>query len=627
VVTLPLVTFSRGAAVRRAGAVLATMAAALAAAGPAHAASTQLVSVEEVAPGVERHSYRYGPLTAGPGQNLNLVGPVTIERPVGAGFVTRVKPNVVGVDGTPPPVERVHMHHAVFFNLSRQDAGAPQFPERFGGFAEEKTTGTLPDPYGYLIGPADVFGINYMLHNGTPNPEEVWITYELDFVPLASPKGATMRPARPVWLDVENGRAYPVFDVERGSGGADGRFEYPDDAGNPYGDGPRRNEWRVDRDGTLVATAGHLHPGGLWTDLEVVRGGARRRVFRSEANYFDPNGPVSWDMAMDHSPPGWRVGIREGDRLRMSTVYETEKASWYESMGIMLVFIADDGTGPNPFETPVATDGEPTHGHLPEAGNYGGAPREAPDPRAAPDGATVEDGVGIADFLYLPGDQSASGVFGLPPVVEPGGQLRFGNFDSAGQILHTVTSCRAPCNRTTGVSYPLADGDVGFDSGQLGYGPEGYSPAAQRADWYTPQDLEPGTYTYFCRVHPYMRGAFRVRGEPRRPGGASSRRVRIESRSLRMSRRGTVRVRLRCLGDPGRCRGRLRIEIPGRRSTLLGSGAYDVAVGRSRVVTVRLSRRARRLVRRRRSVRVGLVATPRHGGVRAARTVRLRAPR
>ena len=37
------------------------------------------------------------------------------------------------------------------------------------------------------------------------------------------------------------------------------------------------------------------------------------------------------------------------------------------------------------------------------------------------------------------------------------------------------------------------------------------SPAANRLDWSTPDNLGPGTYTYFCRVHPYMRGAFRVK--------------------------------------------------------------------------------------------------------------------
>jgi plastocyanin len=28
--------------------------------------------------------------------------------------------------------------------------------------------------------------------------------------------------------------------------------------------------------------------------------------------------------------------------------------------------------------------------------------------------------------------------------------------------------------------------------------------------WKTPKNLSPGTYTYFCRIHPFMRGAFRV---------------------------------------------------------------------------------------------------------------------
>jgi plastocyanin len=51
---------------------------------------------------------------------------------------------------------------------------------------------------------------------------------------------------------------------------------------------------------------------------------------------------------------------------------------------------------------------------------------------------------------------------------------------------------------------------VEFDSGELGWGPEGATPAANRNTWSTPDDLKPGTYTYFCRIHPFMRGSFRV---------------------------------------------------------------------------------------------------------------------
>src|SRR5215217_2523953 len=497
-------------------AALATLVTGLAlGAGSAHAAAaSELVGKRTVAPGVERLHYRYGPLLAAPGQNLILAGPATIERPAGDGYATRVSATLVRGDGAPPPVEEVHMHHAVMLNLSRKDATAPDLPgERFYGFAEEKTVGRLPAPYGYPLKATDVIGINYMLHNGTRRNEVVYIDYELDWIAAGTPQAAATQAARPLWVDVENGKAYPVFDVARGSGRS-GRFTYPDDAGNPYGDGPRRNEWTVDRDGTLVFAAGHLHPGGLAVDLDVVRGDRRAHAFRSSARYFDPNGPVSWDMAMTITPEDWRVGVRKGDRLRVSTIYETERASWYESMGLALVYMADGGGGRDPFAEKVDAPGDVTHGHLAEAGNHGGGPTSLPDARALPDGQTVADGVAIADFVYAPGDLSASGAFGAPPVVAPGASLRFGNFDAAAQIFHTVTACRAPCNRATGVSYPLADGDVQFDSGQLGFGPQGFTAAAQRADWFTPKDVRPGTYTYFCRVHPYMRGAFRVAGDP-----------------------------------------------------------------------------------------------------------------
>jgi plastocyanin len=104
-----------------------------------------------------------------------------------------------------------------------------------------------------------------------------------------------------------------------------------------------------------------------------------------------------------------------------------------------------------------------------------------------------------------------AGFMGNPPKVAAGQSLRFGNLDASAQIFHTITACASPCNRSTGISYPLADGPVDFDSGELGYGPAGFTAAANQGEWETPKTLRAGTYTYFCRVHPYMRGAFRVK--------------------------------------------------------------------------------------------------------------------
>ena len=610
----------------RAGVFLRATACALvvsaASAAQAGAATTELVGVRAVGPDTQRYTYRYGPLVAGAGQNLILAGPVTIERPPGDGYATRVAATLVGADGQAPPVERVHMHHAVLLNLSRKDATAPDLPgERFYGFAEEKTTGTLPEPYGYPVKATDVWGVNYMLHNGTPSNEVVFVEYSVDFVPAGTAQGQATKPARPLWVDVENGKAYPVFDVHRGSG-RDGRFTYPDQADAPYAGGPRRNEWEVDRDGVLVFAAGHLHPGGLSVDVDVARGDRRARAFTSRARYFDPNGPVSWDMAMTVTPSDWRVAVRRGDRLVVRTTYETRRASWYESMGLALVYMADDGARRDPFTERVETEGDVTHGPLPEAGNHGGEPTSLPDPRQLPDGQTVADGVAIGGFAYAPGDLGASGDLGAPPVVAPGSSLRFGNFDAPAQVFHSVTACRAPCNRSTGVSYPLADGDVEFDSGLLGYGPEGYTAAAQRPDWYTPKDLKPGTYSYFCRVHPYMRGAFRVSGTPEGAGGnAAAPSVSIATRRTRL-RRGRVAVRLRCSGTGGRCRGILRLRA---RGVTIASGAFSVAGGKQRTVRLKATRRGRALVARRGKLRATATAGPR-GQARAAarRTILVR---
>src|SRR5437660_11900584 len=115
------------------------VAAVLGTAPPASAAATsQLVWTKQVAPNVTRYEFRYGPLVAAPGQNLILVGAVTIEKPPGDGYVTRVKPDDVGADGTAPPIELVHMHHPVMLNLFASGSTLPTLPIRVTGLGAEE---------------------------------------------------------------------------------------------------------------------------------------------------------------------------------------------------------------------------------------------------------------------------------------------------------------------------------------------------------------------------------------------------------------------------------------------------------------------------------------------------------
>jgi plastocyanin len=305
-------------------------------------------------------------------------------------------------------------------------------------------------------------------------------------------------------------RAYPVFDARR-SYGRKGRFTFPDMArtqASRRAIGPA-HQYVVPHDMTLVFTAGHLHPGGLYTDLNVTRAGRTVRLFRSQAKYYEPAGAVSWDVSMTATKPDWRVALRQGDVLSVSGTYDTHRASWYESMAIMpsAVYDGTDAGGVDPFVTPPDTTGVVTHGHLPENDVHGGGRSGLPDVRDMLNGRPAGGPIRISNFVYGKGDLNSGGRI---PTVRRGRSLTFLNADDSRTIWHTITECRAPCNRTTGIAYPLADGRADFDSGELGTGPQGFTPVSGRVSWRTPKRLRAGTYTYFCRVHPFMRGAFRV---------------------------------------------------------------------------------------------------------------------
>jgi plastocyanin len=499
--------------------IAAAMVASPASATPPGSKSSSYPIVTPVVPtGAQRLHFEVGPLPIQPGQNSIAFSRV-IPEPTTDGWIVGMSTNLRLADGTVPPVDVIHLHHGVWLNLSAPDP----LSSRFFAAGEEKTIMALPAGYGYPFKATDKWLLNYMLHNQLSKPNQVWITYDIDFIPATSPAAQNVQAARPIWMDVRNPSAYPVFDVIKGSG-HNGVYTYPDDATNPYGNRPPRNQWTVDRPGVLLTTAGHVHPGGMHDDLWLTRAGATApaghakpgstntvRLFDSVAKYFEPAGGVSWDVSMTATPSTWRPTVQKGDVLSITTTYDSKNASWYESMGIMVVWMADSGAHTvDAFRKPVDVSGVLTHGHLAENNNHGGKAdakhyqdaRKTPS-RLLPSGSILP----IADFAYT-GDLSEAAT--IPAVVQ-GGTLTFRNDDAANGIWHTVTSCTAPCDRSTGIAYPLADANVLFDSGELGHGGP---PAAGVVTFTTPGNLAPGTYTYFCRIHPFMRGAFRVVASP-----------------------------------------------------------------------------------------------------------------
>ena len=536
----------------------------------------------------ERLRFAYGPIVVEPGKNNVLVEPITIQSPRRDGYITRFEPNLVLADGSVPPVERVHLHHGTWLsdNAIYQGGAGGGFGDigPFIAAGEEKTIGSVPKGYGMPVEPTDQWFLLYMVHSAIPTPMVAYITYDIDFVPRSEAEELGIKPIYTTWLDVRP-TAYPVFNVQREYGGKDGTCTWPAEqcadfdpfgremtgqgtAGNGVGtelELPARGEPAGPIEnftgGTLIGIAGHLHPGGLSDSVDLVREGRSRRIFTSEAIYWDrrnpmkPGGPpTSWDLSMTGSSlPYWGVRVRPGDVLRINSTSDTTHASTYETMGIVIAGLApnDDAGRPtapglNPFKAPIdrskecrslgdrirgpvseladvglkaerpalCTKGIPTHGHQEANGNFGGPRGEW----TAKPGLSTRN-IGIANFQYFPGDLSTVSGSGVPQV-ELGSTLRFINDESAA-VLHTVTTCKFPCLGPTGAAFPLPDGEsstgrrVDLDSSQVGFGLPAISGAKNTFEWSTPITREEGytpgeTVTYFCRIHPFMRGAFQV---------------------------------------------------------------------------------------------------------------------
>ena len=497
-----------------------------------------------------------------------LVQPITVEKPAYDGYITRMRANLVLPDGSVPPIEQMHLHHGTWLSLTNEYGSGPFFAA-----GEEKTYDDIPRGYGMPVKGSDQWQLLYMVHSAVPQPSQVFITYDIDYIPKAVAEAApiNIKPAYPLWLDVRNGSSYPVFNAQRGFG-ANGTCTWPAQACaafDPWGNTsagqgrpPDRpgNDMRLPkaggslgamknfRGGTLIGIGGHLHPGGIADDIDLVRGGQSRRIFTSEAEYWSRTdhtklgGPAnSWDFSMTVTGlPRWGVHVRPGDAIRINATYDTTTQATYEDMGIAVAYIAPDRpdgtpTAPSmdPFAAPVDTSidcasgglaarpaptlctrGVITHGHLPEASNYGRAGGTLTPKRGG-----VVSQVEITGFTYLEGDLSNVSMTGVPRV-KLGSRLQFVNEDAAGDIYHTITTCSYPCLGPTGVAFPLADGrtslgrSLDLDSAELGYGPP-IGPARNAADWSVDvtaaNGYKPGeVVTYFCRIHPFMRGAFAV---------------------------------------------------------------------------------------------------------------------
>jgi hypothetical protein len=483
----------------------------------------------------EELQFWYGPYEVPPGWDANRAD---LTLPVRNGMITQVEPEMRRVaDGTVPSHQEAHIHHAHWFSLSPGSANDNYtygLTDWFFGNGDEETKANFDersaaDPngpiYGGYMGPEEPQPMIYMLHNKTSQPLHTYIVLDVTFIhgTMEQLNSLGGRPYHDV-LGILFGR---TFDVPRDPKSKDGTYETVED--DPKG----VIEWTSTVDGTIIGTGAHVHPGGLGMTVEN---------YGSEENPCPDDGQgyggtllldseVIWhhgikfseDYQTEVTNPAWRAPIHKGDRLRISSYYENKKNAWYEAMAHEGWYI-DEAQPPKgrckPYLVGPAAKKKGKHKVDVTAGvrnrewgmhtdevcgkRYGHPPCERP--LETPATGPPTDTVNIANFQYQPGDRSLTGTAGLPPAVPQGTSLTFVNVDQVLNIRHSVTTCRWPCNGPYVANYPHPDGV--WDSTTLGYDlVSGGSPNPVAE---TPPDLKVGRYSYFCRIHPWMRGAFEV---------------------------------------------------------------------------------------------------------------------
>jgi hypothetical protein len=338
------------------------------------------------------------------------------------------------------------IHHVVFANVLRRDTlcsnysgfnGAPLgfAPEPFFGVGEEGFALTLPDGYGYPVSASDIWGMVYMLMNHHAQRQTVYVRYTVTVV-----TGEQLVPVTPLWLDVRNCRADPVFDIP-GTGGPGSTASRIADVTLPLG-------------GRIVAAGAHMHGGG--TRLELSDTTCSTTLFRSLPTWGRvwPR-PILHEGGPSHMSTFTSAGgipVQAGDTLRLSATYD-DSLPHARVMGIMLAYLAPQpvtGCGAVPdLQVDLGQPGPPPLARVPLATLPRGPVRRV-------------SSTAVGDFAFVNGRVD----------VEHGSRF---TWRFIGPSQHNVT---------------LASGPVGFSS-----------PTVTRAHW-SHRFTRPGLYRLFCSLHP-----------------------------------------------------------------------------------------------------------------------------
>jgi hypothetical protein len=248
------------------------------------------------------------------------------------GYVVGMSAEVVDVLGNPVAIQDVMLHHVVFAKLGVPDytcsniedySGQPTpfQAQRFYAEGEENFALSLPEGYGYPNRGQDAWGLLYMLMNHHPHSMVVRIRYTVRYV-----TGEARAPVKPVWMDVKNCRADPVFTVAG--------------TGKPGSTVSRTAAFRMPESGHFVAGGGHLHGGGVSLDVSNTRCGSLFTSYPTWGLVFPR--PVLHEPGPMHMTGFADVAgrpVATGDTVRLTARYDNTRPH-VRVMGIMILFFA-----------------------------------------------------------------------------------------------------------------------------------------------------------------------------------------------------------------------------------------------------------------------------------------------
>jgi plastocyanin len=416
-------------------------------------------------------TFRVGPVKVG-GYEVKVDElRIGIPKPAVDGAITRMDVDLVDAKGA-VPIQRLMLHHIVFLKLGGRESTCSSFTafddkrtlpgvaERFFAAGEERAEMQLPSGYGYPYKAADTWALTAMIMNHRAVPDSAYVQYSITY------ETEPVQPVKPIWLDVENCRADPVYDVPGGS----------------TKDHEKTSTWTAPEAGRMVAGGGHVHGGARALRLSQPNCGDRA-LFDSRPLWGSKDHPFYNVRPVLHEPgPVSMTGtltkagfpLAAGEQVKLTSIYDGSRAHT-RVMGIFITYFAPDAavTGTcSPLPTDVVTahqHAQPGRTAVPKVT----VPLTGLDSRgqartiAKPPGRTVKSGKRTTVTL---GDR----FFSKPNLLLPkGAQVKW---RATGDELHNVT---------------LASGPLGFSSPQLDGGRS-----------YTTTLTRKGTYRLFCALHP-----------------------------------------------------------------------------------------------------------------------------